>query len=361
MKRRTLLQLGAGFSAASLLQALSSQAGSSGGPSSGKVFVLLELKGGNDGLNTVAPVADPLYRQARPRLAVADGFDLGRGLALNPALAPLIPAWRARRLAFALGVGWPLPSRSHFKAMDQWSTGQASGEGPGWLAAALRAKGSPGPLLALGTTGSAALEGADVLSIQLSPAQLQDGSTFDLNPASAGSNPLLRRMLDLEAAGSRELQILRQALRPLPRGVAIPRGPLGQQVGLALRLLATGLAPPVLQLSQVGFDTHTNQLQRHGLLLKELAEALAAFDAGLQRLADRPQVTLLAQSEFGRRFSENGSAGTDHGTASVAILLGDHVPHPFLGTHPSLSRLDSRGDLMAGLSPPVLYQNALAL
>lgn len=359
MKRRTLFKLGAGFTAANLLQALSSHA--KGNSSRRKVFVLLELKGGNDGLNTLIPAADPLYHQARPRLAITDGLDLGHGLALHPALAPLLPGWKARRLAFALGVGWPLPTRSHFKAMDQWATGQPTAEGPGWLARAMRNQHSRGPLVALGSTGSPALEGAKVISIQLSPAQLQASGGLDLDPARAGSNALLRRMLELEADGARELARLRQSLRPLPAGVVIPKGGLGQQVGLALRLLATDLAPPVLQLSQGGYDTHNNQLQRHARVLAELAEAMAAFDAGLQLLPNRPQVTLLAHSEFGRRLHENGSGGTDHGSASIALLLGDNVPHPFLGSYPRLSRLDGRGDLIAALSPPELYKKAISL
>ena len=98
---------------------------------------LLELRGGNDGLNTVAPVRDPLYQQARTTLALRDGLPLASGLALHPALAPLLPLWKSRRLAFALGVGWPTPNRSHFKAADQWATGSASGERPGWLTRAV--------------------------------------------------------------------------------------------------------------------------------------------------------------------------------------------------------------------------------
>jgi len=80
----------------------------------------------------VAPVRDPLYQQARPTLALRDGMPLAEGLALHPALAPLLPLWQSRRLALALGVGWPTPNRSHFKLADQWASGLASGEGPGW-------------------------------------------------------------------------------------------------------------------------------------------------------------------------------------------------------------------------------------
>ncbi len=360
MKRRTLLQLGAGLAAAPLLQTLASRAATRGGGLR-KVVVLLELRGGNDGLNTLAPHTDPLYRKARPRLALGEGIPLPNGLLLHPALAALTPAWEARRLAFALGVGWPTPNRSHFKATDQWASGQPSGEGPGWLAVALRQRGTAGPLVALGPEGSAALEGTDRLSLQMSPALLQGQATLPPDPALAGSHAVLRRLLTLETAGTQELLRLKAALGPLPTGLVIPRSGLGQQVALALRLIASGIAPPVLQLSIGGFDTHSNQLGRQARVLGQVGSALAAFDAGLQRIQHRPQVTLLATSEFGRRLQQNASGGTDHGSASVALLLGDHVPHPFLGTYPSLSDLDARGDLIPGISPPQLYQQALTL
>jgi uncharacterized protein (DUF1501 family) len=131
-------------------------------------------------------------------------------------------------------------------------------------------------------------------------------------------------------------------------------------VALALRLIGSGLCPPVLQLAQGGYDTHAHQAQGHGRVLKELAVALAGLDAGLERLSDRPPVTLLAVSEFGRRLQENASGGTDHGAASIALLLGDQLPQPFIGTYPSLSQLDDRGDLIAGLSPVDLYRQVLA-
>ena len=124
-------------------------------------------------------------------------------------------------------------------------------------------------------------------------------------------------------------------------------------------MIGSGACPPVLQLAQGGYDTHADQAAGHGRVLSELAAALAAFAAGLERLPQRPPVTLLAVSEFGRRLHENGSGGTDHGSASVALLLGDQWPDRLLGRYPSLSELDDRGDLIASLSPPELYRQVL--
>ncbi|MEB3334283.1 MAG: DUF1501 domain-containing protein [Cyanobacteriota bacterium] len=358
MKRRSLLQL---LAAGALTPAALAQQ-SARGVSEG-VLVLVELRGGNDGLNTVVPWRDPLYRQARPRLAIDQPLPLANGLGLHPALAPIEPLWRQGRLSVALGVGWPEPNRSHFKAMDQWSTGSASGQGHGWVAQALDQRRSAGPLLALGPTGSASLEGGTVPALQMAAENLRSPSPWLLDPQLVTNNPILRRMLELESTGARELARIQREIRPLPSGVKLPSTPLGQQVGLALRLLATPACPPVLALSQTGFDTHANQVPRHESLLRHLAEALQAFDAGLAQMGKRPRVLLLAVSEFGRRLRENGSRGTDHGSASVAFLYGDPVgrqlPHPWIGTYPSLGQLDPRGDLISGLSPDVLYRQVV--
>jgi len=213
-KHRTLLSL---LAASSVGTALAG--GWQRGGASRSVLVLLELRGGNDGLNTVAPVRDPAYRQARPTLALQDALPLADGLALHPALSPLLPLWQSQRLAFALGVGWPRPNPSHFKAADQWATGSPAGEGLGWIAAAFDQRRAAGPLVALGPAGSTALEGGEVLALQLAPAQLRGRLTAPLEPERVGANPVLRRLLELELAGSLELQRLRGQLAPLPLGL----------------------------------------------------------------------------------------------------------------------------------------------
>jgi uncharacterized protein (DUF1501 family) len=364
MKRRTFLQLGGGGFASVLavsgwLDALGANAAASA--TSGKVVVWLELRGGNDGLNTVIPFRDPIYHQARPTLAVNEGPALTSELILHPALAPLYPAWKARRLAFALGVGWPKPNRSHFKAIDQWATASPSGNGIGWLAAAMDQRRSTGPLVALGPSGSTALKGGRSLDLQIAPAMLLDQRDQSHNPSRAGNNWVLRKMLEMEWVGNQEIQRLSRVLAPLPTGLDLPRSGLGQQMALALRLIGSGAAPPVIQMEQSGYDTHAAQGARHPRVFTELAEALTAFDRGLQSLPRRPQVTLLATSEFGRRLHQNKSGGTDHGSTSVGLLLGDHMPHPFLGSYPALTQLDDRGDPLSSMSPAQLYQRVLSL
>ena len=365
MKRRLFL-LSASLAAAGVSSAASqllpqpARRHSKGSTTGQPVLVLLELKGGNDGLNTVIPYRDPAYRSARPTLVIDDGPLLGDDLMLHPALSPLMGAWGAKRLAFALGVGWNKPSRSHFRAQDQWATGTLAGEGDGWFAKAVARGQEQRSLVALGPSGSAALEGAGALSVQMHPQIEQHTWRVDpLEPSRAGSNRILRRMLELEAEGNQEAHRLLQSLGALPTGLTLPRGNLGEQVGLALRLISSPDPPAVIQIEPggfSGFDTHAQQLTRHGRSLAQLGEALAAFDQGLRLMTNRPQVTLLAVSEFGRRLQQNASGGTDHGSASVAMLIGDLVPHPFLGSYPSLTDLDERGDLTPSLSPLELYE-----
>ena len=338
------------------------RATASGREASSHVLVLLELRGGNDGLNTLAPIADPAYRRARPTLALgSDAIALADGLALHPALAPLAALWRRGRLGFALGVGWPSPRRSHFKAADQWAAGDPSGEGAGWLARAYGAKAHSGPLVALDAAGCAAMEGGTPLALQLGPAQLRGQTLLAQRSLALEASPVLRQLIALESAGAREIERLRGALRPPLLGLGLPPGGLGRQVELALRLIGSGECPPVLALAQGGYDTHANQGRRHQRLLQQLAQALAGLEAGLQALPRRPAVTLLAVSEFGRRLQENGSGGTDHGSASVALLMGDRIPGPLMGTYPSLDNLDERGDLRPSQSPAQLYRQVLAL
>ena len=363
LSRRSLLTGVAAAAATGGLGGLAQTfASAQGASSSSHVLVLLELRGGNDGLNTLAPIHDPAYRRARPTLALGDdAIPLDDGLALHPALAPLEPLWRNGRLGFALGVGWSRPNRSHFKASDQWAVGDPSGQGAGWLARAFGTRARSGPLVALNATGCAAMEGGSPLALQLGSAQLQNRPLLTPNKLTMEASPVLRQMIALESAMTLELERLRSALPPPLVGLNLPPGDLGRQVKLALRLIASGQCPPVLALAQGGYDTHSNQKRRHQRVLNNLALALSGLEAGLQTMKQRPSLTLLAVSEFGRRLQENGSGGTDHGSASVALLMGDRIPGRWLGSYPSLQQLDQRGDLRPTQSPEQLYRRVLAM
>ena len=130
-----------------------------------KVLILIEMRGGNDGLNTIIPYKNTIYFSQRPNIAINNSLKLNSELALNPMMESLIPLWDKKQLTFALGIGWDNPNRSHFMAMDQWSTGKESGVGKGWLAKISDSIKNEKYLLSLGPTGSNAIEGSKVNSL----------------------------------------------------------------------------------------------------------------------------------------------------------------------------------------------------
>jgi len=329
------------------------------------VLVLLELRGGNDGLNTLAPIHHPIYKTARPNLSLgSSSIELTEGLALHPALEPLHSIWKQDRLSFALGVGWPDPIRSHFKAADQWATGSTSGEGMGWLADAYNNHVGARALGALHSSGCSAIEGGNLLALQLGIKRPRDRSKINtsiLNAASETPSPIIRKMIEMESESYAEIDRLMRDLAPPPSGLSLPKGALGKQIEFALRLIASNHCPPVLTLAHTGYDTHANQQGRHQRLLNELGSALTGFESGLKKIKNRPSVNLFTVSEFGRRLKENGSKGTDHGSASVSIIMGDNLSEKYIGSYPNLDDLDNRGDLKPTLTVNQLYDHIMSL
>jgi uncharacterized protein (DUF1501 family) len=229
------------------------------------------------------------------------------------------------------------------------------------MAKAIDREGLKGPLVSVSPGGSAALEGGQALAIQMSPVLYHDKATPEINEKLLAENETLRRIVELGHVGTKARQELQKQLAPLPSGLQIPSTELGIQVQMALRLIGAKTAPPAIQMSQSGYDTHSDQRRRHARVLEDLGKCLAGFYEGLQVIKDRPQVTVLVTSEFGRRLKENRSNGTDHGNGSVAIILGDHIPGQFIGDYPALNKLDDRGDLKPLIRPPDLYKKVLGL
>ncbi len=323
-------------------------------------LIWLELRGGNDGLNTVIPYKEEAYELLRPNLRIEDRIPITNELAFHPALAGLLPLWEAKQLSLALGVGWTEPNRSHFKATDQWATASKDGEGIGWLAKAIDSQNLKYPLIGLGPTGSRAMDGGESIALQFSKADFKKNtSSFKEIDDLFLQRPLLKKLLSLEKRSLEALSQLKKELPKLPKSLDLPRNSLGNQFALALQLVGSPNPPPFIQMEHSGYDTHINQKQRQGKLLKELSDGLVAFHKGLMAFPRRSVVTILITSEFGRRLAQNGSGGTDHGSSSIALLLGDQLPYSILGNYPSLKILDNRGDLISSLAPPELYQIAL--
>lgn len=339
-----------------------------------RCLVVLELSGGNDGLNTVLPLQDPLYHKARPRLrAVRQGAHaLQDGLALHPQLRELHRLHRDGRCSIIQGVGYPKPDRSHFRSRDIWYTAdpdfdELQPETSGWLGRAcaeLAKAGAALPGLSIGSTKvPLALRSKEVLIPALHRieeyqllVQTKGGAGLQARRREALSKLVkadsrgkdrqdLRSFLD-EVAGDAvdNAERLRQSLGRYRARARYPDTALGRKLQLLARVLVAGFGTRVFHLSMGGFDTHASQLRTHAGLLQQLSAGLGALvdDLAAQKALDR--CVILVHSEFGRRVAENQSRGTDHGAAGPVFVLGSGLKRKLVGEHPSLAELD-QGDL----------------
>jgi uncharacterized protein (DUF1501 family) len=311
-----------------------------------RALVVVQLDGGNDALNTVVPHADPAYVKLRPTLKLAkkDLVRLSDTLGLHPSLKALDPLLQAGQLAAVPGVGYPNPNRSHFESMAIWHTARFDPEerkGYGWLGRALDARAEtsyvvggsvPGALRGRRSAAVSLNRAEDVLLADLAGAKRAVGPT----PADDLLAFVRRQAVDAQGAAEKLAKLARD-----DDGGRYPGGELATRLRLVARLMKTGLGARVYYTTQSGFDTHASQQFTHANLLSNFAGAVAAFFGDLKaaKLADR--VTLLAFSEFGRTIKENGSRGTDHGTAGVVFLAGPGVSGGAAGTMPSLTDLDA--------------------
>ena len=320
------------------------------GPTDG-VLVLVNLDGGNDSLNTVAPVEEATYRQARGDLALdpADAHDIGEGFALHPALIRSKTLWDAGRLAVVHGVGFAELDRSHFHCRDVWQAGSASSMTTGWVGRWLDQQGTtPIDAVAVGRTLPLLVRGERRSGAVVGPGPFALPGTDRLRAAieaMAGADKGRAAWAEAVATSNADLLTAVDRLGPALGGTADEAEPtevgdaLGARFDAIADLIEADLPTRVFTVEHSGFDTHAGQAPTHTSLLGTLDTALGAF---FDRLGDRP-VTVAAFSEFGRRVAANASGGTDHGKAGVVLLAGT-VRAGHLGRPPGLDRLDD-GDL----------------
>ncbi len=342
-------------------------------PGKDNILVVVEMSGGNDGLNTVIPYADDLYHKARPTLRQSKNvvMRLDDHVGLHSGMQGLRPLWEQGQLAVVQGVGYPNPNRSHFEAMDIWQSADPKGAiKSGWLGRTVNEmKNASGgiPILHLGPNRlPLALSGAPGGAVSINN---KNDFRLEMAGGEAGREPARRRLLeelsalpqgeskrdapagdDLAAfVQRRQVQTLAavETLRRLLEGPnAIPRqdGSLSQKLQLVAGLIARGFGTRIFYVNLDGFDTHAEQAPAHARLLGELADAISILFRTLKESGHANRVRLLTFSEFGRRVNENGSRGTDHGAASCMFLAGPSIKGGVVGKHPSLSDLDA-GDL----------------
>jgi len=340
-----------------------------------RILVLVQLAGGNDGLNTVVPFDDPAYHALRPTLALKQNavLPVADHLGLHPACAPLHALMKEGRLGIVQNVGYPNPNRSHFRSTEIWETASGADESlpSGWI----------GRYLDNACAGAPASTDPDAIHISAEVPQAFGGSlphaTFGLAlgaaRASRAETPLLERLAgrDEPVADSnhaflratlmdtlvaeKNIQRILDAAKP---AAPFPAGNFAQALRNVSALIAAGLPTRVYFVSLGGFDTHANQANSHANLLRQLSEGLAAFQADLvaRRLDD--QVLTMTFSEFGRRPVENESRGTDHGTAAPLFVMGRAIAGPLHGAPPDL-RVEKNADIRFGTDFRSVYATVL--
>ncbi|HWL94323.1 MAG TPA: DUF1501 domain-containing protein [Phycisphaerae bacterium] len=372
-------------------------AGANDGPRSGRqrgneaerILVVLQLAGGNDGLNTIVPVGNDRYYEARPQIAIPknETLKVNDDLAFPKQAEGLKRLYDDGLLAILQGVGYPNPNRSHFVATDIWSTADPTeATHNGWIGryfdCACKGSDRPNPRRGIALTQEAplAMQGArfspvsfgspDELTFRGPAAGGKGTETFNkLNrakkrPGLRGDEPFapknevsalayLERMAMDARASADEIQSATGSTGANQRGGFQFRfkrpgrgGELGAQLEMVHRMIAAGLETKVYYVSMGGFDTHAGQIGRHPNLIQQLGEALHEFVDNLRDAGLLDRVTIMTFSEFGRRVAENGSNGTDHGAAAPLFVIGNHIRPGVHGEHPSLepNELDA-GDL----------------
>ncbi len=321
-----------------------------------RILILVELKGGNDSLNTVIPYSNPVYAELRPTIGVkADEvirIDSQQGL--HPALAGLVPIWEKNELAIVQGLGYPDPNLSHFRSIDIWNTASKTAEylHEGWVARALQnglkpashgAFTSEGVLVGINEQGP--LAGAHAISLRSTDAFVNQSKLAMSNEARG--NLSLQHIIEVENNIVDAAKGLRTDKYPFK--TEFPTGAFSQSVQTAAQIVAgqRGKAGvPVLVLSHGSFDTHVNQTGNHANLLKQLGEGLAALRTALIEIGAWDRTLVMTYSEFGRRARQNQSNGTDHGTAAAHFVMGGAIRGGLIGQAPDLSRLDGSQNLI---------------
>jgi uncharacterized protein (DUF1501 family) len=329
----------------------------------GKILVLLQLQGGNDGLNTVIPFEDSKYYTARKTINIKkeETLKLNNTLGLHPSMYGMKSLFDENKLSIIQNVGYAQPDRSHFRSTDIWLSASDSNQNiyDGWVARYLENQNPsyPGTLpsepmaIQLGSVESMLLQGkfGSLGTVFEDPNlfyQLISGSKLDNDPppATVAGNEL-KFLRQVAAASIQYSEAIKSKADQGKNSLTYPNTNLGRQLSIVAKLISGGLATPVYLTTINGFDTHANQLTQHANLWKQVSEAVSAFQKDIESLGISEKITLMTFSEFGRRVNENGTNGTDHGSAAPMFVIGKTVKGGILGSNPNLTALDNNGDI----------------
>lgn len=320
-----------------------------------RVLLLLNLQGGNDGLNCIVPHGDDVYYRMRPSLAISRNDVLGMDahIGFNPQMKALKAMYDKGLVAVVQGVGYPNPNHSHFRSTEIWQTAAPTTyEHTGWLGRYLDDSGLPKGNLFNGVAISQVIPEAMIADNIDVPAVAQLGGyglVSDRNRYTKRaysqlirdgrmpfSSPYLAHIAEVESDAQRGSQELPQLVAGYKAAGAYPATPLGRSLALAAQLIGGRTGTRVIYVAQSSFDTHVSQSGTQDRLLAELSDALKAFYDDLAVHGNEKRTMTLTFSEFGRRIQENGSGGTDHGEASPLFLIGGGVKGGIYGAYPDL-------------------------
>jgi uncharacterized protein (DUF1501 family) len=346
-----------------------------------RVLVIVRMDGGNDGLNTLVHYRNDDYYHARPTLGIPSSevqqnkLDDDHGF--HPALTGFKELNDEGSFLTVQGVGYPNPDRSHFRSTDIWMTGSDSNEflATGWLGRYLDAVNPDfpntlsehplaidiGPVLSLSLIGKGGGMGIALRNprefsslVNLGNQIIDDGTV----PTPAGFELDFIRQVNRESIQYSDE--LRLASDRGANKVEYPDTTLAGQLALIARLIDGGMKSRVYLVSQRGYDTHSNQLDRHQNLMTDLNDAILAFQRDVTQLGLKKRVLGMTVSEFGRRVAENGSAGTDHGTSAPVFLFGSELTPGIVGADPDFRTVDDRGDFFHSYDFRQVYASVLS-
>lgn len=347
MKRRTFIKYGAlgslPLTAGSFVGNAQAAQKNNGSINQHKVVILVELLGGNDGLNTLIPFTDPLYYKLRPTLAIPrkSMLPITNSLAMHPSLRPLQRYWQRNEMAWIQGVGYPHSNRSHFRAKDIWDSASNYNQtiDQGWVANLL---GSHHAISGIAVnTDLGPLLGQQTNSLKINDISAFVRSAQHLKARSSNTrNNSLTHLLKTERVVAESTAALKASLQKAhDPSASFPRHAFAKELASIARLINSGIDIPVYKITLRNFDTHAMQAHTHKALLNILADSLHAFAQNMKRNGQWDNVLLMTYSEFGRQVAENGSRGTDHGEASAHLVMGGNVRGGIYGRQPDLTHL----------------------
>jgi uncharacterized protein (DUF1501 family) len=331
-----------------------------------RTLVVVQLSGGNDGINTLIPYSEQAYYNLRPTLGISknDVLQLDGNVALHPNMTGMRGLFKDNHVAIVQGVEYPNPNLSHYESMSIWQT--ASVDTPsstGWLGRYLDNVDSSinavnlDDLLEPAMIGSKqramAIEGLQTFKVNSltknSPATQAENSLRDLDSIQCSScqeyNSLVNTMMEAGLDALTSSEIVQQAAQTYQTSVTYPKNDFSNRLKLAAQIITSSIKPTVVYLQIGGFDTHANQKNTQANLLKTVSDGISAFYQDMDSKDKAGNTVIMTFSEFGRRVKENGSAGTDHGTAEPMFLVSGRINAGLLGTYPSLDDLDANGNL----------------